>query len=181
MRHQDLLQDIDSLPLCLQRVLSASHLCRSGWLLNVLALLSSTVKAIQHFVQIRKRHPFLPLGGGGPALPLASRAVVRLFFTCILGQAPLFSEQHIKPCVRILALPFWGSSFPEGVEAVDILDLSDTALILGWHEPWLTWSSTHHVFIELLLSKPRPHGQLPGPGHQACFPLGHNLHELWVL
>lgn len=74
MRHQDLLQDIDSLPLCLQRVLSASHLCRSGWPLSVLALLSRAVKAIQHFVQSRKSHPFLPLGGGGPALQLGQQS-----------------------------------------------------------------------------------------------------------
>lgn len=43
-----LFQDIDSLPLCLQKVLSSPHLCRSGWRLNALALLSRAAKVIQH-------------------------------------------------------------------------------------------------------------------------------------
>lgn len=51
---------------------------------------------------------------------VASGMVLSPFSTYFLGQAPLFSEQHVELQVVVLALPFWVSSLSGDVEAVAV-------------------------------------------------------------
>lgn len=105
------------------------------WWLLLISLLSRAAKVICHLVQIRKRHPLLPVAGGSCAVQCGQKNGTECTFHFLPGQASLFSEQHTELCVVVLALPFWGSCLSRDVEAVDILDLGDAAPTLG--EPWV--------------------------------------------
>lgn len=142
------------------------------WWLLLISLLSGAAKVICHLVQIRKRHPFLPVAGGGCA-PRVDRNwywVHSTFFRAnilvqwthkALCSAPGFALLRLIPLQGCKGYRYSRSR------------------CCSPHSRWALgmWSSTWHVFIELLLSKPGPHGKLPA----SHLLFGHCHHQLCLL
>lgn len=101
------------------------------------------------FVQIRKSPPPQFLWQEAAVPPsVASGMVLSPFSTYFLGQAPLFSEQHVKLQVVVLALPFWVSSLSGGMWRLWLFRSRWCSPHPRWAQ--MTWSSTWHTFRELL-------------------------------
>ena len=144
----------------------------SGLLL--ISLLSRTAKVTRRLVRIRERHPFLPAAGGGCAPQPGQKNSTECSFHSLLGQASLFSEQHTALCsgpgfALLSLIPLQGCG---GCRYSRSRGCSPNSMgALGM------WSPTWHVLLELLLSKPGPHGKLPA-SHLLS---GHCRHQLCLL
>lgn len=101
--------------------LGAPHPWRSSCCGSLLLCSPGLLKPSGIFVQIRKSPPPQFLWQEAAVPPsVASGMVLSPLSTYFLGQAHLFSEQHVKLQVVVLALPFWVSSLSGDVEAVAV-------------------------------------------------------------
>ena len=137
------------------------------------------------FVQIRKRHPFLPVAGGGRALRCGRWNGAEFTFHLLPWPGTLVQWTAPKtlfngPGSALLSfIPLWGCGSCRYSRSRWCSTRCRWALV--------TWSSTWLVFIELVLAKPSPHGKLPashllfGHCHQLCLLEARTFNKvLWV-